>query len=180
MNTLWRICRALFWLLIVAIVVLIAEGYRKDAGVVHVTLEINATPERIWPWLDEGDRAKQWVHGLVEVRGASSPSANPVGRSEVWVLRDDSNGGKLMEVTGTCTEYNKPSRLGVHLSSAGAFDGDQTYQLTGVGSRTRFEMTGRFKYQGWFYRLLEPFITPAAQRQMELDVARLKGLVEKS
>jgi hypothetical protein len=41
MNTLWRICRALFCLLIVAIVVLIAEGYRKDAGAVQVTVEIN-------------------------------------------------------------------------------------------------------------------------------------------
>jgi hypothetical protein len=116
---------------------------------------------------------------MVEVRRATSPSANPVGRSEVWVLRDDSNGGKLLEVTGTCTEYNKPSRLGVHLSAPGAFDGDQAYQVMGVGSRTRFELTGRFNYQGWFYRLLEPFITPAAQRQMELDVGRLKGLVEK-
>jgi Polyketide cyclase / dehydrase and lipid transport len=179
MNTLWRICRALFWLLIVAIVVLIAEGYRKDAAMVQVTEEINATPERTWPWLDEGERAKQWVHGLVEVRRASSPSANPVGTSEIWVMRDDSNGGKLLEVTGTCTEYNKPSRLGVHLSAPGAFDGDQTYQLTGVGGRTRLEMIGRFRYHGWFYRLLEPFITPSAQRQMELDVARLKGLVER-
>jgi uncharacterized protein YndB with AHSA1/START domain len=175
MILLWRIFRALIAFSFVAILVLIAEGHRKNAGLVQVTTEINATPERLWPWLDEGDRAKQWVHGLTEVRRKSS-SADPVGTTEVWVMRDDSN--KPLEVTGTCTEYVKPSRLSVHLSAPGSFDGDQTYQLTDLGGgRTRLEMTGRFRYATWFARLMEPFITPSAQRQMEQDIARLKELV---
>jgi hypothetical protein len=179
MNTIWRICRALIAFLFVAILVLFAEGYRKNAGAVQVSAEVGTTPERLWPWLDEGERAKQWVYGLAEVHRAPSPTANPVGTTEVWVMRDDHAGGKLIEITGTCTEYTKPSRLSVHLSAPGAFDGDQTYQLTDLGSgKTRLEMTGRFHYAGLLGRLMEPFITRSAQRQMEEDVERLKTLVK--
>jgi hypothetical protein len=54
-----------------------------------------------------------------------------------------------MEVTGTCTEYTKPSRLSVHLSAPSAFDGDQTYQLADLGTgTTRLEVTGHFRYAG--------------------------------
>jgi uncharacterized protein YndB with AHSA1/START domain len=176
MSTIWRLCRALIAFVFVATLVLIAEGYRKNAGAVQVTAEVNATPEQLWPWLDDGERAKLWVHGLVDVRKTAPPAANPVGTTEVWVIRDDHDSGKPMEVTGTCTEYAKPSRLSVHLSAPGAFDGDQTYQLTDLGGgRTRLEITGRFRYTGLIGRLMEPFITPAAQKQLEQDVARLKA-----
>lgn len=178
MSTIWRICRALIAFLFVAILALFAAGYRKNAGAVQVTAEIGTPPERLWPWLDEGERAKQWVSGLTEVRRASSPPSNPVGTTEVWVMRD---GGSFMEVTGTCTEYIKPSRLSVHLSAPGAFDGDQTYRLTDLGGgKTRLEMTGRFHYAGLLGRLMEPFITPSAQKQMEADVTRLKTLINRT
>jgi uncharacterized protein YndB with AHSA1/START domain len=173
-----QLIRALLAFSFVAILVLIASGYRKDAGAMHLTTEINTSPEKLWPWLEDGDRAKQWVGWLVEVRKAPQGSP-PVGSKEVWVMRDENNSGKLMEVTGTCTEYTPYTRIGVHLSTPGEFEGDQTYRLTDLGgNRTSLDVDARFRFETLFARLLEPFITPSARRKMEVDMGRLKTLVE--
>ena len=175
MSLLWRLIRALIAFLFVAIMVLVAEGHRKDAGVVRLTADLDTTPDLLWPWLDEGARAKQWVEGLVEVR--SDPSVpGPIGKTEVWVMQENN---EKLEVRGTCTEYLKPSRLSAHLSAPGAFDGDQTYQLTALdGGRTRLEVIGTFRYVGWFARLLEPIITHQAKNKLEADISRLARAVK--
>jgi len=175
MTLLWRLIRAFAAFLLVAIIVLVAEGHRKDAGVVRLTADIDTTPELLWPWLDEGAPAKKWVEGLVEVR--SDPAVpGPVGKTEVWVMQEN---GQKIEVSGTCTEYLRPSRLSAHLSVPGTFDGDQTYQLTDLGGgRTRLEVIGTFHYSGWLARLLEPFITHQAKNKLDADISRLARTVK--
>ncbi len=174
-----RIAGGLLALLVLAVAVLFALGHRPNAGRVHASAEFNASPEEIWPWLSEGDKAKQWVSWLVEVRsGASTRSA--VGSKEVWVMRDENNGGQLVEIEGTCTEYERPSRLGVRLSSSGMFDGQQNYRLTNLGNgRTRLDIEGQYHFSQWFAALMAPLIIPAAEKKLAGDVARLKSLIER-
>jgi hypothetical protein len=174
---LWRIARAMIAFLFVALLVLIAAGYRKGAGQMDISTEIDATPQQIWPWLDNGARAKEWVTGLVEVRGDRSVTT-PVGQKEIWVIRDEN--GQLMEVAGICTEYAPYSRLSVHLSTPGVFEGDQTYVLADAGEgRTRLNVMSRLRYSAWFARLLEPLLMPSANRRMASDITKLKSLVER-
>ena len=181
MKWVFRIGGGLVALLAAATLVLLALGQRKGAGDVHVSADINASPEQIWPWLDEGDRAKQWVSWLVEVRSDPAAKQSPVGAKEVWVMRDENDAGQLVEITGTCTEYTPYSRLSVHLATPGAFDGDQTYQLTDLGGgRTRLDINGHFHYAIWLARLMEPLITPSARKKLSEDIARLKVVIEKS
>ena len=164
-------------LLVIAVGVLFALGHRASAGQIHVSAEINASPEQLWPWLIESDKVKQWVSWLAEVRH-DRPAAG-VGTRQIWVMHDANNGGKPMEIEGIYTEYLPPTRLTVQVSSAGSFDGQQTYRVQNLGpGRTRLDIDGRYHYSQWFAELLEPLITPAAEQKLVGDVARLKSLVE--
>jgi hypothetical protein len=94
-------------------------------------------------------------------------------------MRDENNGGTPMEIQGVFTKYQPPTEMGLAMSTPGAFEGNQTYRLTDLGNgRTRFEVIGQFRYELWLAQLFEPLITPAAQKKMDGDVAKLKSLVE--
>jgi len=179
MKWVLRISGIFFVLLIIAVAVLFALGHRANAGQIHVSAELNASPEQLWPWLNASDKVKQWVSWLAEVR-QDRPTTG-VGTKQIWVMHDANNGGKPMEIEGTYTEYLPPTRLTVQVSSAGSFDGQQTYRIQNLGGgRTRLDIDGRYHYSQWFAELLEPLITPAAEKKLVEDVARLKSLVESS
>jgi uncharacterized protein YndB with AHSA1/START domain len=166
-------------LLIIAVAVLFALGHRANAGQIHVSAELNASPEQLWPWLNQSDKVKQWISWLVEVR-QDQPTTG-AGTKQIWVMHDSNNGGKPMEIEGTYTEYLPPTRQTVHVSSAGSFDGRETYRVESLGAgKTRLEIDGSFHYSEWWAELLEPLITPAAETKLRGDVARLKSLVESS
>jgi uncharacterized membrane protein len=177
MKWVLRIAVGFVSLAIVAVAVLFALGNRANAGRIHVSTELNASAEQLWPWLNDNDKVKQWVSWLVEIRQDQSKTG--VGAKQVWVMRDENNGGQRMEIEGTVTDYQPPARRSVHLSSGGMFDGQQTYRVENISDgRTRLDIEGRYHYSQWFAALLEPLITPAAEKKLVRDVARLKELVE--
>lgn len=160
-------------------VVLLAMGQRSGAGRSHASIEVQAPPEQIWPFLEDPGRLKRWVSWLVEVR--ETPGTAPaVGVQRTWVMRDENNGGQLMELPFTFTEYAPPSRMTVSCTVAGAFSGQQKYRLTPLGNgKTRVDSDGDYEYRMWLARLMEPVITPQAEKKMRSDLARLKEAVEK-
>jgi uncharacterized protein YndB with AHSA1/START domain len=104
-----RILAVLVALPLLAAAVLLAIGQRSNAGHSHASVEIHAAPERIFPWLEDSARLKQWVSWLVEVR--DDPASHGPGSRRVFVMRDENNGGALMEIPFTFTEYTPPLRL---------------------------------------------------------------------
>jgi uncharacterized protein YndB with AHSA1/START domain len=177
MKWVLRIVGGFFVVILLAVAVLFIMGHRTNAGRIHASAELNGLPDQVWPWLNEGEKLKQWVSWLVEVRGWESGAG--VGAKRVWVMRDENNGGALMEIEGKCSEYAPPARLTVQLSSGGVFDGQQAYRLTDIGNgRTRLEVDSSYHFSPWLARLMEPVITPAAEKKMVGDVARLKSLME--
>jgi carbon monoxide dehydrogenase subunit G len=178
MKWVLRISGVFVALLVVAIAALFALGHRANAGQIHVSAELKASPEQLWPWLNESDKVKQWISWLVEVR--QDRPATGVGTKQIWVMQDSNNGGKPMEIDGTFTEYLPPTRQTVQVSSAGTFDGQETYRVENLGAgKTRLDIDGSYHYSEWWAALLEPLITPAAEKKLRGDVARLKSLVEK-
>jgi len=171
-----RIVGGFLAVILLAVAVLAIVGHRAGAGRIHASAELNGSPDQVWPWLNEGERLKQWVSWLVEVRGWGQGG---VGAKRIWVMKDENNGGALMEIEGMCSEYAPPSRLTVQLKSSDAFDGQQAYRLTDLGGgRTRLEVDSSFHFTSPFAQLMEPLITPAAEKKMVSDMARLKSLVE--
>jgi uncharacterized protein YndB with AHSA1/START domain len=165
-------------LLILPVVTLFVLGLRKDAGHVHHSMEIAASPQQIWPWLEEGDKLKQWVSWLVDVR-VPDPSVHGVGASHVWVMKDENNGGMLMQIVAKNREYAPPSHLTLQISSSPEFTGVNNYDLVDLGNgRTRLEVDSRYHFSNWFANFMEPVITPAVKKKMVADEERLKSMVE--
>jgi uncharacterized protein YndB with AHSA1/START domain len=167
-------------LLFVPLATLLVLGHRANAGHAQASAEINASPEQLWTWIDDGDKLKQWVSWLVDVKYPDAQRPHGTGSTRVLVMKDENSGGMLMQITGKYGEYTPPSRLTVHLTdSEGMFDGEQAYQLTSLGNgRTRLEIHSHYHFSQWFASLMEPVITPQAERKLVADVARLKLLVE--
>src|SRR5262245_50821938 len=83
---------------VLAALVLLVLGQRADAGVLKGTLEVARRPEDLFPWVNDPERLKLWVSGLVEVR-AETPGPRAVGTREVWVI-DDPDTKRRIEVAG--------------------------------------------------------------------------------
>lgn len=180
MKWLKRIAIVLAVLVIVPIMTLLVLGQRANAGRSQAAIEIGASPDQLWTWIDDGERFKQWVSWTVDVQYPDPQNMHGVGARRVLVMKDENNGGALMRIIGKCTEYTRPSRMTVQLGDAdGMFTGEETYTLKELANgRTRLEVSGRFHYSIWFANLMEPLITPQAEKKMVMDMAHLKTLVE--
>jgi uncharacterized protein YndB with AHSA1/START domain len=180
MKWVLRIVGGIAAILLLAVGVLFAMGFRSDVGRIHASTEISASREQVWAWINDPDKMKQWISWLVEVR--TDPShPEGVGAKRVLVMKDENNGGQLMEIQSTCREYNPPERISAQLSVAGAFDGDGTYSLVDLGNdRTRLQIESRYTFGSGFARLMEPLISHLAKKKMEMDTAHLKQLVERA
>jgi uncharacterized protein YndB with AHSA1/START domain len=176
MKILLYLLAGIVGLVVVAVLVLMLMSFRRGAGTMTTVIEIDRPPEVVWPWLTEADKQKQWVSWLVEVKDLT-PDVKGVGKKFAWVM-DDPNMKQHVEIVGELIA-EEPLRLStVRLSSEIGFDGTSTWTLTDLGGRTRFESEGKFRYDKWLYRLMEPMITPQAKKKQELDFAKLKSLVE--
>ena len=166
-------------LVVIPVGVLLVLGHRAGAGKVHASVEMAGSPGQVWVWIDDSARLKQWVSWMVEVREANPPR-HAVGSTFTWVLKDENNGGMLMMLQGRLKEYAPPARLTVAIASPEyQFAGEQTYRLTSLGNgRTRVDADAQYHYDQWFANLMEPLVTPAAEKKMVGDLARLKTLVE--
>lgn len=177
MNWMIKLLLLVLALAVVAVLGLLAAGLRGEAGQVDVTVEIGRPAAIVFPWLHEGDKVKQWVSWLKEVRPLT-PVKNGVGTREIWVMQDANNGNTPMEIVSEGTLYDPPRRMAAKLTARDAFTGGVTYELTESGGRTTLRYRGSFEYQHWFARLLEPLITPEARKKLVGDLATLKRLVE--
>lgn len=175
-----RIAAVLVTLLVLPVAVLLILGRRADAGKAQVSVDIRAPRERVWSWIDDGDKMKQWVSWMVAVEYPDPQKTHGAGAQRVLVMRDENNGGMLMRIMGTYNEYQPPARMTVQMAdTTGMFSGEETYQLTDLGEgRTRLEFLTRYQFKEWFANLMEPVITPQARKKAAMDLAKLKQLVE--
>lgn len=158
--------------LVLTIAGLLAFGLRPSARRVQGSVEINRPIAEIWPWMTEGEKLKQWISWLLEVRQHSATRAT-------WVMEDRNNNNQRMEIEGEITELHPPSYSKARLSATGAFTGTSEYRLTDLGgNRTKVEQAGEYYFEHWLAKLMEPLITPQANRKLEADLATLKQKVE--
>jgi len=180
MKWVWLSLKALGLLLLVIAGGLWLAGRRASAGHLHSEIEVKRPAAEVWDWVSEPEKMKQWVSWLVDVR-TDDMGHGGVGVKRVLVMRDENNGGQLMEIQGTCTEYTPPNLLRMNLVVPGAFDGTQAYRVTDLGNgSSRLEIDSQFHFGNPFAKLMEPVITPSAQKKMRRDIARLKQLAEES
>lgn len=164
-------------ILAVCVVVLLIVGQRADAGRVHAAVEIERAPDRVFEHLTEPDKLKSWVSWLVEVK----TSGRGVGAKDTWLMEDPNMGGERVVINAVFTQYDPPRAMQFNLSSPVGFTGTMAYKLISSGNNsTRVEMDGHYEYHHWLAKLMEPVVTPQAQKKAVDDLQRLKQVAERT
>lgn len=178
MKRIKKFLKMLVLLAVVAVLGLYLYGFRPGAGVNSATIEINRPPAQVWRYLTNDDLVKSWVSGLEVIRHENPPTQGVGARYYMEVRNQD----ELAKMLMTITAFDPPRRIAFTLESAGdsssGFTETGEYTLHDVYGRTQLMLSALTNYHGILPRLMEPFITPAAQKKLEADLARLKSLLE--
>jgi hypothetical protein len=142
-------------------------------------VKINCTPEHLWPFLDEPDKQKLWMKGLLENRRID-PGPPRAGSKFKMKIKE---GGKVGDYDGEVTAYDRPRHLGVRFWGGGFPAGMVMlcdYRLSAENGGTQMEYVAQS--EGWrpglFLRLLMPLFMLFTKMQLRGFLKTLKRLAE--
>jgi uncharacterized protein YndB with AHSA1/START domain len=175
-----RIVAGLFVLIVSLAAALWLWGMRPSHGHLATEVVIERPASQVFRWLTDDDRVKRWIGGLLEIRDTFSPSDGAeVGRK--FHLVEEYKGSRA-EMDMTVLRYEKDHDLEILVSSTGdpknGFTETANYTLSEENGKTRLRFTVDTTYFGFMLRLLEPIITPQADKKLREDLQHLKELVE--
>ena len=168
-----RIVLAFMAIVLLLAVALWVAGMRSGAGRNEIVLEINKPPSAVFPWLVEPEKLKQWITGMTEMTQLTTGPVTVGTKSRDVVVMGSETTVMTVEIT-----VLEPDRLLAAHIDADLFSDDIRYELSGQNGKTRLAYTSVSAYKHWFAKLLEPVITPAAQKKLVEDTAKLKALVQ--
>lgn len=139
---------------------------------------IECTPGQLWPWLEEPDRQKQWMKGLLDhVRTSEKPLG--VGSTFRLTIQE---GRRAAVYEGEITNYDPHRRLSVKLWGE-ALRGVEVYtdyQLQDLGGRTRLDYVSRTDASGagFFTKRLLPLFKVFGAASLRRFMKTLQHLAE--
>jgi uncharacterized protein YndB with AHSA1/START domain len=155
------------------ILTLAGLGFREGGHTIRSSLEIGRPADQVWPWLEDPEKLKVWVSGLLDVQPKG------VGR-QLWIMEERNDHDAKMEVWREVSAEEKPRRKVFRVDSPGDFNGEITYTLTPFGkSRTKLEQAATYQFDHWFAKLMTPVVLFMAQRKLDDDLVQLKAELEK-
>ena len=142
------------------------------------TTIIDCSPEHLWPWLEEPDKQKQWMQGLLE-NVATSDGPTQVGSTFRMTIRE---GRVVAEYDGEVTNYDLHRHLGVRFwgTALKGVEMAADYKLQNLGGRTRLDYTAiaNTSGAGFFTRLMLPLFKLFGMVQLRGFIKTLKHLAE--
>jgi uncharacterized protein YndB with AHSA1/START domain len=170
---------AVIVVLFVAVLVGLYIAGRRGNGVTHQTsVEIAAPAERVWPWLVDAERVKQWVGGLKTIETLTPDKGLEVGAKDRLVVEV---GGQQHELFSEVTRVESGRVVEQRLWQGGPMAWHELARFTiepAGDQRVRFIVTANYTYTTTLGVIMEPIIRIAAARKLTEDLARLKTLVE--
>jgi uncharacterized protein YndB with AHSA1/START domain len=137
------------------------------------TVEIDRPPAAVFPWLYAPDKRLRWMQKLVEAEQVDDGAAGLGTR-----FRDAfEERGHRFDLDTEIVEWQPAQRLATRIHS-GSFESTARQSLQDLGGRTRLTTTIDTDYTSRVAKLMAAVVTRHAQKQLELDMARLKELVE--
>ncbi len=138
----------------------------------EASLVINCPIDKMFAYLSDISKGTEWQSGLLEVQQTSSGLVG-VGTTLKEVRRLL---GRSLETAFTITEYEPDLKLGFK-STTGQIPMSAYYNLEAEAGGTKITVTVEAELTGIF-RMTEPLVVSTAKRQMAIDLARLKELLE--
>lgn len=178
MFFLQRILSALAILLLIGAAALWIIGGKKTEN--QTSLEFDATPDQIWPYLTEPNGVGQWFSGLVSIDPITAPPEDPAGNPTPPVRRVLQNAdGDRIEYEDEILRFTPGQMLSLKSRSAGDTI-TWVYQLEAM-VEDRTNVTLRVvKSASGLARFLAPLGEDVSLKQIEVDIRKLKEVVESS
>ena len=143
---------------------------------VRMSVDIDAPPEKVWPFLVEPEKAKQWFT-LLEVYEWTSEEKGGIGSTFYW---EERVGNTLYHLHFKTTEW-VPNEVFGYVMTEGDFFKSYTerweIEKTSTGSRFTFNDNIVFPY-GPFGRIIGFFAARGARETGAVILPKLKELAE--
>jgi carbon monoxide dehydrogenase subunit G len=143
---------------------------------VQLSETIDCHPSALWPWIDETDKAKQWLRGLESAVPITKGPKRP-GHETTLRIRE---GRKLSEYKQTILEYEPEKRFKMRMEG-GCLRGMAMivdYRLVDLGNhRTRLDYECTAEATG-FMRILAKVFAVFGRMQARSFFRELKRLAE--
>jgi carbon monoxide dehydrogenase subunit G len=139
------------------------------------SVDIAAPPARVFSWIYDPARHRQWLPNLVEAEVLNSVPGE-IGSTFRQVYVEN---GRRMEMTGTVTGYEQDRYLACELT--GPFTLRVDYRLDDVGGRTRVTQNSAVVMKGFMKvlgLLLAPLMKKMAAKNAGSAFSKLKQLAE--
>jgi carbon monoxide dehydrogenase subunit G len=137
--------------------------------------DIAAPIERVFDWLHDPQKHKQWLQGVEETRyvGEYDPAHPQGARFKQWIRE----GRRVKEYDGEVTTFTRPSHLGIRLFSP-QFSIQVDYRLTASGAGTHLDYLADVNCHSWFARLMVGLFSFMMRGMMKKQMTKLKELAE--
>jgi uncharacterized protein YndB with AHSA1/START domain len=143
--------------------------------VIRSSIEINRPPAEVFAYIDDLDRHAEWQAGIV------SAHRDPMGPTRVGTRSFQTRRvpGGTREFETEIVEHNPPRRLRAR-ALHGRILPTITVIVEPLGNGTRSRVTTELVFEGrGFGKVLAIFVRRAARRQVPLDQAKLKEILER-
>ena len=168
-----RIGCAIGILVIVVVGGLVLLGGGRRIAHSQTSVTFNQPAARIWPWIVEPPRLKQWLGGFVDSIPQNGSGLRVGARSKELIDWD----GRRWEILSEVTELDPGRRLKLHMV-ADSFEDDTGYVLEEHDGVTQVTYTNDAHYTMLIARLMSPLINHDVERKVQTDLAKLRGLLE--
>ena len=143
---------------------------------VQKSININAPPEKVWPYLAQPGAVRQWYTPLQEFKYTSA-QRNEVGAPLHF---EEKVAGRVMKLDCVVTEWAENECFAFKMKSGDMMKSYQerwTLQATPSGSRFTFSEQGEMPY-GLVGRLIEPLAERSSAATIDKMLQKLKTLAE--
>ena len=106
-------------------------------------IEIQASPEKIFSWLEDSDRAKEWMTSVTRSE-ILKETPNRIGTTFSEFIEEN---GRGIEMRGVITEFVPNERFSVHLESD-INTVDVCFSLIEKGSTTQLKQDALLRFKG--------------------------------
>ena len=142
----------------------------------HQHIDIDRSPEELWPWLTNTEHLKQWMKGLLEITPVSEGEPG-VGFKARMRIRE---GKKVSDYDEEITRWDPPHALAVRITG-GCMPADtameSAYTVTDMGGHSRVDVVTSGDLKG-FWKLFAPLMKLFAGSQQRSFFKKLKALAE--
>ncbi|MDY6912581.1 MAG: SRPBCC family protein [Chloroflexota bacterium] len=140
------------------------------------TVDINSTPEKVFSWIDNPEKAKLWITSVSETEYLHQ-TPEIIGTTFRETVEEN---GRGTELHGVITDYRPNRLIAFHLS--GDYNiVDVEYRLAEINGLTRLTLDSNIRFRSFtkvIMLITGPLFKRRIRRQLQEEFARLKKLCE--